>query len=248
MSSIMSVLILLVSALQDPCAPVRNFIKAFNDNMVVVLKPGLILVVDEIMCMWLGLELKYSWNGLPHLTKLPRKPRGVGAEMKAMCCGESGVLLRLNLMEGKERMQRAEFADQYQAGTATVLRLCNPFKGRPRIVVTDSAFSSVNTLVAVRQNLGMYFMGAVKTAHTKYPKQLLTEWFNQGVQADRPRGAWTDLEAKYGVIEGDVLTQESMYALDWQEGNCEQCGLNCSMQHRQHSSRGIKRLKSKVNW
>ena len=37
------------------------------------------------------------------MTKIKRKPEGVGAELKSVCCGQSGVLLQLDIMEGKDR-------------------------------------------------------------------------------------------------------------------------------------------------
>ena len=64
------------------------------------------MVVDEIMSAWRGAEGKYSADGLPHVTKIARKPEGVGAEMKALADGESNIMLRLDIM--RERTDRAK--------------------------------------------------------------------------------------------------------------------------------------------
>ena len=40
---------------------------------------GWVLCLDELMCPWLGLD---SWHpdGMPHISKIIRKPKGVGLE------------------------------------------------------------------------------------------------------------------------------------------------------------------------
>lgn len=64
--------------------------------------PGQHVVVDECMSSWTGSEAEYVAEGMPHKTKIVRKPEGVGAELKAMACGSTGILLKLDIMEGKE--------------------------------------------------------------------------------------------------------------------------------------------------
>ncbi|KAJ0407213.1 hypothetical protein ATCC90586_004525 [Pythium insidiosum] len=56
---------------------------------------------------WKGKEGKYSHDGLPHKTKIARKPEGKGTELKAIADGDSGILLGLELVEGTTR-QRAK--------------------------------------------------------------------------------------------------------------------------------------------
>ena len=92
-------------------------------------------MVDEIMSSWRGAEGKYSAEGLPHVTKIARKPEGVGAEMKAVADGESNIMLRLDIMEGKERQAQKPFADIGSEGTAITLRLCS------RILVQEGSFT-----------------------------------------------------------------------------------------------------------
>jgi hypothetical protein len=40
-----------------------------------------------------------------------RKPEGVGAEIKAVADGSTSIIMRLDIMEGKERQAAKEFAD-----------------------------------------------------------------------------------------------------------------------------------------
>jgi hypothetical protein len=85
--------------------------------------PGKYLLVDEIMSAWKGLCQMFSAFGIPHLTKIIRKPEGVGAEMKAVASGESGIILGLDIQEGKERMAVKKYVQEYGAGTAVTLHL-----------------------------------------------------------------------------------------------------------------------------
>ena len=73
---------------------------------------------------------------------------GVGAEMKSLACGEAGILLKLDIMEGEEANQRKDYAQLYGEGTAVTLRLTQEYYGTGRVVHADSAFSAVKTLLA----------------------------------------------------------------------------------------------------
>lgn len=54
------------------------------------------------------------------------------------------------------------------------MRLCKPFFGTWRIVIADSWFASVHTLVKLRER-GLYFIGNVKTGSRNFPKAYLLE-------------------------------------------------------------------------
>lgn len=55
---------------------------------------------------------------------------------------------------------------------------CEGWRRSNRVIVADSAFASVNTLVAARTVLGLYFIGVVKTAHKNFPKAALETWYD----------------------------------------------------------------------
>ena len=82
----------------DPWKPVRHFIDAFNINMVAKVVPVYKICVDESMCSWRGCE--GGMTGMPHVTKIPRKPEGVGAELKDVAGVATNLLLHLEIMEG----------------------------------------------------------------------------------------------------------------------------------------------------
>ena len=59
--------------------------------------------------------------GLPHVTKIARKPEGVGTEYRTLSCGETKIMLQLEIQEGKVPMQGKEYANDYGSGTSSLL-------------------------------------------------------------------------------------------------------------------------------
>ncbi|OWY99251.1 hypothetical protein PHMEG_00029778 [Phytophthora megakarya] len=153
------------------------------------------------MSAWKGKEADYCHDGLPHKTKIARKPEGKGTELKSIADGESGVLLGLELVEGQGRQRSKQYAREYGEGTAVVLRLAKPYGGTGRTIVADSAFASVKTLVQVEQRLSLYFMGIVKTATVEYPKTYFLKWYD----SKPSRGSFTVLSS----------TSDLGYAMCW---------------------------------
>ena len=86
------------------------------------MSPGTGVCIDESMGKWIPF-FKDTPEGIPNLTKLIRKPVGVGAEYKCMADAWSGIMLFLEYQEGKDRMQLKKWCDQYPKHVALVLRL-----------------------------------------------------------------------------------------------------------------------------
>jgi len=109
--------------LQDPWWPIRPLILAFNDRMKKVLVPGAQVCIDECMSAWRGLDSSIAGRkGLPHVTKIKRKPEGIGCEMKSIADVDTGMIFKLDLMEGKLRESLKMYHDK-GAGTARAKRL-----------------------------------------------------------------------------------------------------------------------------
>ena len=72
-----------------------------------------------------------------------RKPDDKGAELHTVADGQSGIMVNFEPYEGKAAMADRKFCRDYQATTATTLRLVEPFFGTGRIVIADSWFGSV---------------------------------------------------------------------------------------------------------
>ncbi|GMF17700.1 unnamed protein product [Phytophthora lilii] len=181
-------------------------IHSFTEQRKRVISPGAVLCVDECMSSWQGSEEKYTHDGIPHLTKIQRKPEGVSAELKSIGDGDTGSLLGLEIMEGAQRQRQKAYNAEFGEGTAVVLRLAQPYAGSGRTVVADSAFASVKTLVQLNSMLGLYFMGMVKTATKEYPMAYLKSWSS----ISRPRDSHT-------VMESSCSNGSKMYALCWND-------------------------------
>lgn len=130
---------------------------------------------DEAICPWRGRDQRYAEDGCPHVTKIVRKPKGVGPEIKTLADCTTGVMLHLELMAPKEEMRQREYCPEHGSGTSLLLRLTKSWRASGRIVVADSAFASVKTAVKLKVINGLYFLGLVKTAHKMFPKQWLNE-------------------------------------------------------------------------
>ena len=84
-----------------------------------------VLCLDKLMCPWLGLD---SWhpNGMPHISKRVRKPKGIGLEFKCVADGETKVMVFLEIVENSDVMQTKkdnndEFGNTKKSSIATPL-------------------------------------------------------------------------------------------------------------------------------
>ena len=125
------------------------------------------------MSSWISRKQDYTSDGIPHLTKIIRKPKGVGTEMKCLADGVVGIMLQLDIYEGKEAEAQMKWS-HLPAGTAQTLRLSDPWHGSGRIVVADSAFSSVTTAIECRMK-ALFYCGIVKTASREFLKDYLDD-------------------------------------------------------------------------
>ena len=104
---------------------VRPIIDSFNRNMFTYFTPGSRLNVDETVQQWYS-STTHLEHSMPYTTKLPYKPTTQGLECTTTACVESGLLLRIEPLEGKEVMATKQFNDKYQAHIALLLRSVAP--------------------------------------------------------------------------------------------------------------------------
>ncbi len=62
---------------------IRQFVDAFNKLRKEVVTPGQFLTADECMSAFRSESGEYKADGIPHLTKIAKKPEGVGLELKS---------------------------------------------------------------------------------------------------------------------------------------------------------------------
>ncbi len=102
---------------------IRLILDGFNSNREVSIQPGCHITVDESMSAWRGAEGAFVAEGEPHVTKIKGKPEGVGAELKSAADGDSGIMLRLDVMEGQAVQRAKPFYNDYKSeGTAVIMR------------------------------------------------------------------------------------------------------------------------------
>jgi len=197
---------------------INGFVDAFNDNRLTAVIPGAVMTVDESMSMWLGQDGDWTVEGMPHVTKIIRKPRGVGAEFKNVCDGDTGIMMRLELQKGKDIMKDKPYVHEYGAGTAVMMRLLRPWGGTGRTAIGDSAFGSVKTLQALHSELGFFSILVIKTAHKQFPKQHLAQVAaERALAADFVRGEWTTMTSSYTTGAAHATSQHTMFATAWMD-------------------------------
>jgi hypothetical protein len=121
------------------------------------------LTADESMSAWRGRDGKFDSEGMPHVTKIVRKPKGVGLEIRTLADGRTRIMLFLELQEGKHAMGQLDAAniEKYGANTANLVRMTAAYHSTSRIVCADSAWGSVMTAVTLGQH-GLYTHSIVK--------------------------------------------------------------------------------------
>jgi hypothetical protein len=159
--------------LEKPWAEVACWVEGFNKARRDEIEVGTDVTPDEMMMAWRG---KKGNGGIPHLSLVERKPIPLGTEIKCVCEGTFGIAMFLEIQTGKITMARKKWCRQYKATTACTVRLLDKMgvkerlgDNKKRCVYGDSWFASVETALALRQELGMEFTGPIKTAHKYFP-------------------------------------------------------------------------------
>jgi hypothetical protein len=95
---------------------------AFNENMAENFMPAWINCIDESMSVW------FSEYACPGWMFVPRKPHPFGNEYHTACCGKSGILWSLELVEGKDWPWQLDKLDFENLGKTVglLLRLTRP--------------------------------------------------------------------------------------------------------------------------
>ena len=101
-------------------------------------------MIDEYMSPFDAATDKHGdGTGAPGMTKIIRKPLGVGHELKSVADVKTKMIIRLEFQSGAKDMQNAPFNGQYQSHTALLLRMVIPWRDTWRYVLGDSAFGSL---------------------------------------------------------------------------------------------------------
>jgi len=105
------------------------------------------LVIDETECPWHGRNQRYGEHGCPHCQSIIRKPQGVGVENKDLADADTGIVLRLEPVASAEEMATRQYSPEFGSGTGVLLM----------------------------SKVGLHFTGAVKRAHSRFPKKFIMQ-------------------------------------------------------------------------
>ena len=178
---------------------IRKFVDSFNTLRKRNVTLGQYITADECMSAWVATSGEYRIDGIPNLTKIARKPQGVGCELKSIADPFSGIIMHLEIQEGKYAMRAKEKSAELGAGAACTWRMTKHWHGSGRTVIGDSWFGSFKCAKALKQ-VGLYSIFQIKTAHREYPMNFLKNWAteqenivdDEGIR--QPWGTWKALQ------------------------------------------------------
>jgi hypothetical protein len=87
----------------DPWAWFRNGVDDFNTNHSDVLHQGVYQTMDESMSAYK--PRKDKLGGLPKVTYIHHEPKPLGTELKTMCDCATGVMVYIEVQEGKNALR-----------------------------------------------------------------------------------------------------------------------------------------------
>lgn len=112
-------------AFRDRVHPVRCLYSDFNAHMAPQLvAPGRVLCLDESM-------MTFDSSRIPCFMYVPRKPHPAGNEIHTLADGNTGIILRMELVEGKDRpKERGELRYSSDGKTGGLIRrMVHDFRG-----------------------------------------------------------------------------------------------------------------------
>jgi hypothetical protein len=82
---------------KNPFHNVNDLIEGWNQHTQHCFSPGWVNCLDESMSVWTN-----QWT-CPGWMFVPRNPHPMGNEYHSLCCGLSGIMCAIELVEGKDR-------------------------------------------------------------------------------------------------------------------------------------------------
>lgn len=185
----------------DPWRYVNPFIDGFNDHWKEIYAPSWLLAPDELMSQWTGQEGVDIPKAIPFSSYVPRKPAPRGAELKCVCDGESGVMMRVELALKYKRKRgvppvQPPYTDEYTSTAAVCLRLAEPWLNTNRCFAADAHFIGMDSVEALREN-GIFGFGDLKTISSRFPVEQLES------HCGTDSGDWNVMKSTFG--SGDWL-------------------------------------------
>jgi len=133
-------------------------IAEWNKSMVEAFSPGWVVCLDKSM------SICHSRWTCPGWVFCPRKPHLFGHEYHTVCCGMSGIMFAIEMVEGKDRHQDLgppEFESVIDKTGGLLLRMLKSCFNSGRYVVLDSGFCVLKAIVALYEK-GLYAGALIK--------------------------------------------------------------------------------------
>ena len=92
---------------------------------------------------------------------VPRKLRPFGNEYHTICCGISGVLFQLQIVEGKDHPKELPTQPKNKKTTLLLLEMTRPIHNMGKLVVLDSGFCVLEGLIALKK-VGVFAYAVIK--------------------------------------------------------------------------------------
>jgi hypothetical protein len=141
---------------KDKFWQVRQMIKEWNANMCRVFSSSWVICVDESMSIWFNRFTCPGW------VFCPRKPHPFGNEYHTSCCGKSGMMLFIEMVEGQDHPPEVEEKFSRLGKTVSLLlHILENYFGSGRYVVLDSGFCVLKGLKELKTK-GIFACALIK--------------------------------------------------------------------------------------
>jgi len=166
---------------RDKFWEVREMIAAWNEHMAKIFLSAWVVCLDESMSIWHN-----RWT-CPGWVFCPRKPHPFGNEYHTACCGLSGILFSMELVEGKDHPpQIQERWSELGRTTGLLMRMLSTYFTTGRYVVLDSGFCVLRALIELKK-VGLFACAVIKKRRywpAMVPGDEMTEAFNDANVGD----------------------------------------------------------------
>ena len=145
-------------AYKDRFWQVREMIASWNEHMSQNFVPSWVSCLDESMSIWFN---RYT---CPGWVFCPRKPHPYGNEYHSICCGLSGIMFAIEIVEGKDHpkeLEQDENDKKIGKTGALLLRLCKSIYTSGKVVILDSGFCVLSAIIALRKK-GVFASALIK--------------------------------------------------------------------------------------
>jgi hypothetical protein len=160
--------------------------------------PSWVSCLDESMSIWFN-----KWT-CPGWVFCPRKPHPFGNEWHTICCGESGILHAIELVEGKDHPREIPDppTDKHGKTVGLLLRLCKHMYCTGKVVILDSGFCVLQGIIELKK-VGVFASALIKKRRY-WPKYIPGDVIDQKLK-EVEVGTTTSLKGTLDELPYDIF-------------------------------------------